>query len=198
MDAMKELRSYLDRYIYLSDEQFSLLSSCVKVVDLSQGDYFLREGNVCRTIGFVIEGTLRTLHFDREGEVTLYFIQEGSLVVLPDSFRYQAPATENIQAVTPVRLWVIRYEDMIRLFGEISALGRLMQTMVEEVNRKRSLTRIMDGKEVRDRAEVFKKEYPGLMESLPVPLLASFLRISPNELKRTIEGVNGSLDSVLA
>lgn len=195
---MEKLRSYLDRYIHLSDEQFLLLSSCIKVVELSQGDYFLREGNICRTIGFVIEGTLRTLHFDREGEVTAYFIQEGSLVVLPDSFRYQAPANENIQAVTPVRLWVIRYEDMISLFGEIASLGRLMLTMVEEVTHKRRLTRLMVGMDTAERVQVFKREYPGLMESLPVLMLASFLKVSPNELKKMIEGVNGSLDSILA
>jgi CRP-like cAMP-binding protein len=194
---MDLLRSYLDRYISLSDEQFELLCSQVKVMELSKGDYFLREGNVCRNIGFVIEGVVRTLHFDREGEVTRYFIPKGTIAVLADSFRFQAPATENLQAVTDTRLWVLRYEDTIRLFAKIPALGRLVQKMTDESVRQRSLTRIIANQEPMDRVLSFHKEYPGLLETLPVNVLTSFLKLSPNELKKTSERVKDITQSAL-
>lgn len=195
---MDLLRSYLDRYISLSDEQFELLCSQVKVMELSKGDYFLREGNVCRNIGFVVEGVLRTLYFDREGEVTRYFIPEGTMAVLADSFRFQAPATENLQAVTDTRLWVIRYEDVIRLFAEIPSLGRLVQKMTDESVRQRSMSRFIANQEPVGRVMSFQKEYPGLLETLPINILTSYLKLSPNELKRTLGTVNGATESALA
>lgn len=194
---MDLLRSYLDRFINLSDEQFELLYSQVKVMELSKGDYFLREGNVCRNIGFVVEGVLRTIHFDREGEVTRYFIPEGNIAVLADSFRFQAPATENLQAVTDTLLWVIRYEDVIRLFAEIPALGRLIQKMTDESVRQRAMSRFIASQEPTGRVSSFQKEYPGLLETLPINILTSYLKLSPNELKRTLGAVNGTTETAL-
>lgn len=185
---MEPLKAYLLRYMSLSDAQIELLVSYLKEVKLESGDYFLREGNICRNIGFVTEGVLRVLHFDRDDEVTRYFIPKGNIAVLPDSFKYQAPATENIQAVTDARLWILKHEDMVRLFGEIPAWARLVQKLVEEVQRQRALGRVIASQSVQARLDSFHEEYPGLMEVLPEKALASYLRMSPLELKKSRQG----------
>jgi CRP-like cAMP-binding protein len=192
---MELLKKYLSHYMSLSDEQLELLVSYLREVELSPGDYFLREGNVCRNIGFVTEGVLRVLHFDRDGEVTRYFIPKGSLAVLPDSFRHQAPATENIQAVTATRLWILRHEDMVKLFGEIPVWARLVQRLVEEVQRQRSLGRFLTTQDVEARLSGFRREYPGLLETLPEKVLASYLKMSPLEIKNSRQALPGDWSS---
>ena len=99
---MELLKNFLGQYVSLSETQFETLEASLREMELDAGDYLLREGNICRTICFVKEGTLRVLHFDQDGEVTRYFIPKGNIAVLPDSFRYQAPANENIQAALGV------------------------------------------------------------------------------------------------
>lgn len=179
---MELLKNFLKKYISLTDSQFKSLESVMREVQLEGGDYLLREGNVCRTIGFVEEGTMRVLHFDQDGEVTRYFIPQGNIAVLPDSFRYQAPATENIQAVTDCRLWVLRYDDLIKMYDQIPAWTRLVQKLHEEVIQQRSLGRMIGSQDIKSRLQFFNEEYPGLMEEIPTKVLASFLRISPLEL----------------
>jgi CRP-like cAMP-binding protein len=186
---MQLLKKFLESYITLTDSQFQTLETSLREVTLEEGDYLLREGNVCRTIGFVVEGTLRVLHFDQDGEVTRYFIPKGHIAVLPDSFRYQAPATENIQAVTNCQLLTLRYEDLIRMYDQIPAWTRLVQKLLEEVQQQRAFGRQIGAQEVRARFQLFNEEYPGLIEEIPTKILASFLSISPIELNRIREEV---------
>ncbi|TDB66053.1 Crp/Fnr family transcriptional regulator [Arundinibacter roseus] len=181
---MKLLKEFLSRYITLSDPQFENLGNSLREMHLQEGDYLLREGNICRTIGFVTQGTLRVLHFDQDGEVTRYFIPKGAIAVLPDSFRYQAPANENIQAVTDCRLWILRYEDLIKMYDQIPMWTRLVQKLLEEVQHQRALGRRLNMQDVRTRLQLFNEEYPGLAQEIPIKTLASFLRISPLELTK--------------
>lgn len=181
---MELLKKFLETYISLTDAQFQKLESSLREIQLEEGDYLLREGNICRTIGFVVEGTLRVLHFDQDGEVTRYFIPKGHIAVLPDSFRYQAPSTENIQAVTNCQLLTLRYEDLIKMYEQIPAWTRLVQKLVEEVNQQRTFGRMIGTQDIRSRFQLFNEEYPGLMEEIPTKILASFLRVSPIELNQ--------------
>lgn len=181
---MELLKKFLERYVSLPHDQFALLESVVKEIKLDAGDYFLREGNICRTIGFVMQGTLRVLHFDQDGEVTRYFIRQGNIAVLPDSFRYQASANENIQAVTDCQLLIIRYEDLIKLHDKIPSWLRLVQKLLEEVTQQRQLGRTLSSHDIKSRLRLFDEEYPGLGTEIPVKTLASFLRVSPIELMK--------------
>ena len=181
---MELLKNFLGQYASLSNTQFDTLESSLREMELDAGDYLLREGNICRTICFVQEGTLRVFHFDQDGEVTRYFIPKGNIAVLPDSFRYQAPANENIQAVTPCRLLVLRYEDLIKIYDQIPVWTRLVQKLHEEVLQQRMLGRTIGSLDVRARLQLFNEEYPGLSDEIPTKILASFLRISPLELNR--------------
>lgn len=181
---MELLKNFLERYVSLTDTQFALLESVVKEVKLDAGDYFLREGNVCRTIGFVKQGTLRVLHFDQDGEVTRYFIRQGNIAVLPDSFRYQAPANENIQAVTDCQLLILRYEDLMKIYDQIPTWLRLVQKLLDEVHQQRQLGRTLSSRDVKSRLQLFEEEYPGLGSEIPIKTLASFLRVSPLELMK--------------
>ncbi len=181
---MEPLKNYLEQYVSLSTAQFDTLEASLRGMELSAGDYLLREGNVCRTICFVQKGTLRVLHFDQDDEVTRYFIPKGDIAVLPDSFRYQAPANENIQAVTDCRLLVLRYEDLVKMYDQIPVWARLVQKLHEEVLQQRMLGRTLGSRDVRERLQLFNEEYPGLGDEIPTKFLASFLRISPLELNR--------------
>lgn len=181
---MELLKNFLGQYVSLSKPQFDTLESSLREMELSAGDYLLREGNICRTICFVKEGTLRVLHFDQDGEVTRYFIPTGTIAVLPDSFRHQAPANENIQAVTDCRLLVLRYEDMIKMYDQIPVWIRLVQKLNEKVIQQRTLARTLGSRDIRERMQLFNDEYPGLNDEIPTKILASFLRISPLELNR--------------
>ncbi len=181
---MELLKNFLESYINLSESQFQTLESSLREIQLEEGDYLLREGNICRTIGFVMEGTLRVLHFDQDGEVTRYFIPKGHIAVLPDSFRYQAPSTENIQAVTNCHLLTLRYEDLIKMYDQIPAWTKLVQKLLEEVQQQRAFGRMVGMQDIRSRFQLFNEEYPGLMDEIPTKILASFLRINPVELNQ--------------
>jgi hypothetical protein len=129
-----------------------------------------------------MQGTLRVLHFDQDGEVTRYFIRQGHIAVLPDSFRHQSPANENIQAVTDCQLLILRYEDLMNIHDKIPYWLRLVQKLLEEVTQQRQLGRTLNSFDIKSRLLLFDEEYPGLGTEIPVKILASFLRLSPLEL----------------
>ena len=197
---MELLKNFLGQYVSLSETQFETLEASLREMELDAGDYLLREGNICRTICFVKEGTLRVLHFDQDGEVTRYFIPKdarlfpGLTVVEALALAHErwvdVRSTADAVLRTPPLVrseWKVRRDTdaLIERFGDqIPAWIRLVQKLHEDVLQQRTLGRTLGSRDVRERLQLFNEEYPGLSDEIPTTTLASFLRISPLELNR--------------
>ena len=137
----KPLIDYLLTYNHLTGQQISLIESVVEVVHLQKGEYFSEAGKIVRHFAIVKDGILRVCYYDKRGnEVTRYFIEENNLAVDLNSFNYQIPSSEYVEAVVPTQLYVFSKSALKKLSETILVWENIQNKIVntallEKVNR---------------------------------------------------------------
>ena len=67
-NPMKEsLKSYFNKYINISDEEIEILYQSTEVVKLNKKEFLLKEGRICESKYFLIEGLVRFFEIDNNG-----------------------------------------------------------------------------------------------------------------------------------
>ena len=94
------LLSYISNHIILTPEEEELLLSKVRTRKFLKGQYVSQGGDISKYINFVISGSLKSFHLDREGnEHILAFAIEDWWIGYLGSFAAQKPADYSIQCI---------------------------------------------------------------------------------------------------
>ncbi|HAA15766.1 MAG TPA: hypothetical protein DCE41_30280 [Cytophagales bacterium] len=153
---------------------------------LQAGDYFAKEGQYSKTIGYVEIGLLHSYQIDHKGEiVTTNFFQAESFCGAYYSFYRQQPALEFIKAITPAILHIIDYDTLQALFSVDLRLNQLGRLAIEEVciSKDIRLSKMLK-LDAKARYLWFMEEYPDVIEKAPLKLIASYLGMKPESLSR--------------
>ena len=68
------IKSYLKSFNILTDDEIeNFVKLCTKK-ELKKSDYFIREGETCKDVAFVLTGTLRSYYVTEKGEEITYCI----------------------------------------------------------------------------------------------------------------------------
>ena len=84
---------------------------------LKKGAFFVKEGAVCRKIGFLNTGMIRHYYPTRQDEVTRWISLPNDFTTSLRSFILQISSIENLQAITDCELLVIdrtRFDHLIK------------------------------------------------------------------------------------
>ena len=101
----------------ISDTEFEQTVIFFKEQILKKGDFFAKQGKVCRQIAFINKGVLRTFYLnDKADETTSCFCTDNSLTTSYKSFILQQPSTLSIQALEDTELFVIDYDNLQKLY----------------------------------------------------------------------------------
>jgi CRP-like cAMP-binding protein len=182
---MDWFKQYLQENFKLSEEDWHLAKPFISEVDVKKNNYFLKEGKICRKMGFVKEGVMRYHMINDAGnDITCYFVSENDFVGDPTSFVNQAPSTFNLQALTDCHLITLSFEAIKELKGRASlhlvaaAIGHRTTTSLldqrSQLMNKDSATRYRD----------FVNQYPHILQRAPLSCVATFLDITPQSLSR--------------
>ena len=77
------------------------------LIELKKEAYFSEAEKIARQVAFVDSGILRVCYYNNKGEEkTRYFIDENNFAVDLNSFTYQIPSSEYVQAVTDCKLLI--------------------------------------------------------------------------------------------
>ena len=180
------LDNFLLQFHNFTPQQLQLIQSQAEVRVYQPGDYFSEAGRVAREIGFVEAGIFRVCYYDREGtEHTKYFVEENHFVVDLQSYQFQQPCTEYVQAVTEVHALVFQARAWQELSSTIVAWPQVeqklfTQALFEKLNRRSALVS-PDGT---TRYEQFLTSFPGLANRIPLVQLASYIGVTPQSLSR--------------
>lgn len=183
---MDALRQFLTPFIRLSDEAWARIEARTGRQSLRRGEYYLREGQVCRRLGFITEGVCRYTWTHEQGqESTRYFVQEGQFLSAVDSFSSQTPSESSIQAVTPCEVLTLFFESYQALFNEIPGWGAAVHRITEAAMMEK-MQRIapMIQQDARTRYEQLMRTQPDLLRRVPLGYIASYLGITPQSLSR--------------
>lgn len=180
------LDNFLLQFHHFTSQQLHLIQSRAIARTYQPGEYFSEAGRVAQEIGFIVSGIFRVCYFDREGsEHTKYFIEENHFVVDLQSYRFQQPCTEYVQAVTEVHVLVFKARDWQELSLTIIDWSQVeqklfTQALLEKLNRRSALV----SPNGTTRYEQFLATFPGLANRIPLAQLASYIGVTPQSLSR--------------
>lgn len=183
---MDNLINYLLRFGHLNQQQIGLVKDKAEEVRLKKEAYFSEAGRLAQQVAFVSEGILRVCYYNNKGdEITRYFIDEDNFAVDLNSYNYNIPSSEYIQAVTDCQLLVFSREDMI----ELSATIINWDAMLSKITAKGLLDKVnrispMMAEDAKTRYLHFLTKFPRLANRIPLSALASYLGITQSSLSR--------------
>lgn len=188
---MEELLIYIEKFAKLTEEERLIIQRVFTLTEIAKGEYFTASGKTSHRLAFVESGVFRSLYYNKAGDdFTRYFIYEGRFVGDLHNFLIQAPANDYVEAITDARIWSIDYKNFRLLEKEISVWPLLMTKLYAFVTESKLKTaNMMLNLEAKDRYLLFLSHYPGLVNRVPLSMLASYLGITSSSLSRIRRGV---------
>lgn len=186
MQISQQMEEYLRSFNLLTELEIELAVNAGSYRTLKKNEYFIREGQVCRQVGFVRSGIFRSFYHNPQGEeITYCFTFEGSFATAYSSFITQQETVENICAITDAELFVIP-KSAIEQFEKNSVNWLRLTKMIAEQEflkmEQRVFTLLKESAENRY-AELMEK-HPDYLMLIPLNQLASYLGITQRHLSR--------------
>ena len=86
-----------------------------------KAEYFIREGETCKQVAFILSGSLRSYYIsDKEEEITYCITFPNNLMTAYSSYLLALPTQENIQAITPTELLIVQKDKLESLMQQNS------------------------------------------------------------------------------
>lgn len=182
---MESFKKYLEAFPHFTPQAFEEVLPYLSVNELKAGDYFLREGNVCKNIAFIESGLLRLFYLKDGKEVTHCFCKENTLTTSYRSLITQQESDVAIQAVEPTKLIVLPYFSLQKLYEKNlfwQQVGRL--TSEAEYVIADTHKRFLQDLTATERYQQILENDNELLQRVPLNYLASYLQITPETLSR--------------
>ncbi|MEM7367525.1 MAG: Crp/Fnr family transcriptional regulator [Bacteroidota bacterium] len=182
---MEALQKYIEQFVVFSEEEWDQLSRRFRLIRLKRGDFFCQQGEVCNWMGFIEQGVVRSYYCLNNQEITRFILCEGVFVTALASFVQQKPSRETIHAIEPTRLWTIGHQDLEQLYLLLPKLERLGRKIMEQSQillEQRVLALLSFTAE--ERYRLLMREYPQILQRVPLHYIASLLGMKPETLSR--------------
>jgi CRP-like cAMP-binding protein len=189
---MEALINYLLQFGHLNQQQVDLVKSKTKEIELKKDAYFSEAGKIARQVAFVTEGIVRVCYYTNKGEeTTRYFIDENNFVVDLNSFTYQTPSSEYVQAVTDCHLIVFSADAWKEL--SLTIIG--WDAIINKITAKALLQKVerispMRAEDATARYLSFFEKFPQVVNRIPLSHLASYLGITQSSLSRIRKNIS--------
>ncbi|KXX70850.1 Crp/Fnr family transcriptional regulator [Flammeovirga sp. SJP92] len=180
-----ELLPLFNKLVQLSPQEEELITSSFTTKTLSKGDFFLKEGNVCKYVGFIRKGLVRYFVLKNEEESTFEFTKEGEFISDYPSFNRKTISMQNIEAIEDCELLVIEYSHLQYIFDNTTNGNYLGRQIIEhrfDIMVNQLLAVYMQNSE--QRYQKFLDEYADLTQRIPQYLIASYVGVKPPSLSR--------------
>jgi CRP-like cAMP-binding protein len=178
------LRTHIERYLPLTDADWSGILSFFKPQQIRKKENLLTEGKVCRCNYFVEKGLLRMFFINNSGvEQTTQFAMETWWIADYASFESQKPATFHIQAVESTEVLALDHaaqEQLLRAYPVMERYFRLVHQRAHAAAQFR--VRVLYDMSREELYLHFAERYPDFVQRVPQYLLASFLGFTPEYL----------------
>ena len=181
-----QFKKFLQQECKLSEKEWEIVQQYFKSESFPKNEYFLRQGNVCRKLSFIADGVMRYCMFHEDGtEATCFFMCGDDFVGDPESFFPQQPSKMNIQALTDCRLVTISHENSKKFFQYLERGKEITAAIDHYVMNKMLYQRtFLLNLDATVRYREFMKEFPHILQQVPLSYVANFLGITQQSLSR--------------
>ncbi|MEM6344435.1 MAG: Crp/Fnr family transcriptional regulator [Bacteroidota bacterium] len=181
----EQFKTHLQQVAYLTPEDCALFEPYLRSRALSKHDFLLRQGKVCRDIGFVEKGAFRVYYLQDGKEINTRFVFENDYVVDYGSFLHQTPSQYFIQSLEESKLVLFDQSALVDGYERSKNWERFGRQIAEKsflltTERVESFL-FLDGEE---RYLQALRSYPTLFERVPLYHIASYLGMERESLSR--------------
>lgn len=179
------LRTFIEQRVPLTDGAWEDCQRGLGYLKLKRKEHFLREGQICRQVGFIVRGYMRLYYLHNGEEITKDFNFENFFCGSYASFSMQQPSRFNVIAMEDAELHTISREDLYRLFEQypcFQKLGRVWMEMMFIRKELREASFLLDSAEQRY-AELLAQDSQ-IVQRVPLKYLASYLGMTAETLSR--------------
>ena len=180
-----KLIKILSQFANLDENETELIKSSFKTYSLLKGEYFLKEGEINKHVGFLNTGLVRYFVYKDGEESTFEFTKEGEFIGDYQSFRNASVSKQNIQAIEDCELLIIDFPKIQNIYNNTengNLIGRHIIAHRFDVMVNQLLEVYMQNHE--DRYKSFIKKYYDLTQRIPQYLIASYVGVKPESLSR--------------
>jgi len=181
MDTFKE---HLDKFINISEEEYTSVLSFFQILDVKKKHNLMLDGEICKSIYFVVKGCLRKFFINEKGvEHTTEFAIENWWITDTYAYERQIQSDFCIQAVERSTILTIDLQTQEELLKKHPVMERYFR-MIYQRAYAASERRIRYLYEM-SREELyvhFSTQYPEFIQRIPQYLIASYLGFTPEYL----------------
>ncbi|GEN70421.1 Crp/Fnr family transcriptional regulator [Chryseobacterium lathyri] len=178
--------NYLSSTGGLSAEEINFSAQFFKPVRLKKGDFFIREDESCRHIGFIASGAVKAYAIDKEGNENITcFKFENEFITSFSEFVRQEKSRRSIRTIEDSVIYRITYPDYRHLLDQVTAWNEVIKSVMEkEYNQKERYLLNYNNKSAVDKYRHVLSSEPILVQRIATQDLASYLSITQRSLTR--------------
>lgn len=181
-----QFKHFINQISFLSDKTSETLLEVFHVKKFKKNDFFAREGEYAKQIGFLQEGIFRAYFIDSEGkEYNKQFFVAPSIIGAYSSLLTKKPNKIAQQALTDCQVLVADYSKIEILYDQFHELERLGRKIAEhyfsEKEKKEIEMALLDATQ---RYLILREEFPQIETVISQRNIASYLSISQTQLSR--------------
>ncbi|KYH07434.1 cyclic nucleotide-binding protein [Chryseobacterium cucumeris] len=180
------LENYLWSTGQLSTEEVNFSLQFFKPIRLKKGDFFIREDESCRYIGFIVCGGVKAYALDKDGkENVTCFKFENEFVTSFQEFVQQKKSIRSIRAIEDSIIYRINFPDYQQLLTHVTAWNEVIKSVMElEYSQKESYMINYNNRSALDKYSYILTNEPILVKRVATQDLASYLGITQRSLTR--------------
>jgi CRP-like cAMP-binding protein len=192
MNKLTQFKSWLKNVSFLTETDCNLFEPSLQTRKIKNKDIILREGQVCKELGFINNGVFRMYYLSDGKEINTHFSFENEFVVNYDSFLQEAPSRYFIQALEDAEIVTFNLPTLQSAYNQSQnweRFGRIMAEYSYKLTTKRvEGFMFMDAEQ---RYLQMMKETPHFLERVPLYHLASYLGVERESLSRLRKKIAG-------
>ena len=181
-----QFRDFAEHYCSFTEAELEALEHSLKPVAVAKGEILLRPGEVSRYVYFVLKGCLRFFYLTEDGrEITGFIFLEKMFAGSHESFHFQVPGNQTLEALEDCELLRMSHSDLERLYDELPIMNEFIRKIMSErlaFAQRVVASFVMNKPE--DRYMALLKRRPELLQRVPQNILSSYLGITPVSLSR--------------
>ncbi len=170
----------------LTDNERAAIGVAFDGKSMRRRQCFLREGDVCRYIGFIVKGSARMYSVDEKGqEHIMYFGLESWWLRDQESMINLTPSRYHIEMLEDSELLVISLPNALDLRNKSRCFDLSVQAhdRTQTIAMQRRIHATL-GMTAEERFFDLSRTYPEFLERFPMNMIASYLGLCPETLSR--------------
>lgn len=188
---MKEFIEYILQFGSLNSQQINLIKEKATELELRKEAYFSEAGKIPKQVAFVVEGVFRGCYYNNKGEeITRCFIQENSVMCDYVNFEANAVSSDYLQACTDCKLILFSKQNWEELSQIIVGWDAIKSKMVQICMYQKSRKNPVISQDATTRYLEFIKNYPSLVNRIPLTYIASYLGVTQQSLSRIRKNIS--------